>query len=523
MASSPSKECGICNNAFDEGEHCPRILTCFHCLCTECINQLIETEEVTVTVTCPFCRRIMEATSVHSFGVNTCLLELLKYVAELETTRKSYSWEAANFEGCLEGFREGVNEINLTYCQTAKSQLESAIQGNCDLRNRILEAKRKIKDDMLTKMKQMERNYERHLVQLEEQNEILRRQLNMLFEKERLLKQADEKLQEASDFAMAGPIMDQTEEITGGLRTFVNDLKDVSSWDETCRLSIQKVLHKTNQKISLIEEILTAEDDEDQTDLLDDVNALVFVEDVPRATDARGLLVISSPERQLAREGKVYAVQEKDGRRIYAKITLSEEGKVCLHCLRQDLGPPPNALTISYADVTSLLDMSVRVAFLELAAEDGTLGKLFIRLSPETKFAQHFAALCTGEMGPSYADTRVLEVMRKDSHGGERVLFGDYENNDGSGGKALVPGLGWGEWMKDTHIYPAVAGAVGGVLGTEDNTAQFVILTKDCPGQNLGGCFGTVEEGLRVLTEIVSQYPNIRDVSIQDCGILLNP
>ncbi|XP_066941275.1 E3 ubiquitin-protein ligase TRIM23-like [Macrobrachium rosenbergii] len=518
MASSPSKECGICNNAFDDGEHCPRILSCFHCLCSECIDQLIESEGVT----CPFCRRRMEATSVQSFSVNTCLLELLKYVAELETTRKSHSWETANFEGCLEGFREGVSKINLTHCQTAKSQLKSSIQGNCDLRNGILEAKRKIKDDVLTKMKQMERNYERQLVHLEEQNDILRRQLNMLFEKERLLKHADEKLQEASDFAMAGPIMDQTEEITGELKTIVNDLKDILSWDEICRLSIQKVLQNTNEKIGLIEEILTSQDDEDQTGLLADVNALVADEDVPKTIDARGLLVISSPERQLAREGKVYAVQEREGRRIYAKITLSEEGKVCLHCLRQELGPPPSALTISYDDVTSLLDTSVRVAFLELAAEDRTLGKLFIRLSPETKFAQHFAALCTGEMGPSYADTRVLEVMRKDSHGSERVLFGDYENNDGSGGKALVPGLGWGEWMKETHIYPAVAGAVGSVLGTEDNAAQFVILTKDCPGQNLGGCFGTVEEGLHFLTEIVSQYSNIRDVNIQDCGVLLD-
>ncbi|XP_068223839.1 E3 ubiquitin-protein ligase TRIM21-like [Palaemon carinicauda] len=520
MASSTSKECGICNNDFNDEDRCPRILSCFHCLCSECINQLIKSGGVT----CPFCRCRTEGTSVQNFAINTCLLDLLKYVAERETPNQTPPRETS-FGSCLRNFREGVSQANLVRCQTTKSQLQNSIQGNSDLRKGILEAKKKIKDDMLIKMKQQEKSYELQLVHLEEQNEILRRQLNMISEKERLLRYTDEKLQEANDFTIAGPIMDQTEEITQEIMTIVNDLKDVLSVDEKSRLCIRKVLEKTNQKISLIEEILISDDDEDVTGLVARIDAPEVEEveeDAPQTINAHGLLVTGSPERHLAREGKLCAVQEREGRTSYGKITLTDDGKVCLHRLRQDLGPPANALTISYDDVASLTDMSVNVAFLELAAEERTIKRLYIRLSPFTKFGQHFVALCTGEMGPSYANTIVLDVMRKDSPTGERVLFGDYENNDGSGGKALMPGLNWSEWVKGTYISPAVAGAVGSVLGTEENAAQFVILTKSCSGQNLGGCFGVVEEGLDHLNETVSLYSNIRDVYIKDCGVVVN-
>ncbi|XP_064084048.1 uncharacterized protein LOC135199839 [Macrobrachium nipponense] len=224
---------------------------------------------------------------------------------------------------------------------------------------------------------------------------------------------------------------------------------------------------------------------------------------------------------------RVFAVQENEqvngnGKRRYAKISLDQKQRVFLHALETTEHPPNDSYLLKHSDVMKLVDISHRLAFIELSFEDQKLGRLLISLAPDTNFARQFSLLCTGELGPSYARTNILKVMYQ-GEWTESVFFGDYESNDGEGGKALVAGPNWA--TEHTHkIYkrPWKAGVVGGWGWEEERACQFAIHTRNCDGFELPGCFGVVEDGLGILTEALSQQKDITEVCISDCGIILS-
>ncbi|XP_068217757.1 peptidyl-prolyl cis-trans isomerase-like isoform X2 [Palaemon carinicauda] len=231
---------------------------------------------------------------------------------------------------------------------------------------------------------------------------------------------------------------------------------------------------------------------------------------------ARDLLEIGGPLKQQIERGSVYCVHQVASEPKYGRVSLSN-GKLCIHRM-EDCQIPDDACIVNYEEARTLVDPSSRQTFLELGTNGATLGRLIIRLSPDTKGAEQFALICAGEKGVSYANTKLFQVHHRGKIY-EYVGGGDYEYNNGDGGKALVAGLELGP----EYERPWVAGTVRGFWGLGSSvSAQFFISTHDHPAGVCSPAFGIVEEGLEILTNAVQCSTDITEVYVQDCGIILN-
>ncbi|XP_064084780.1 uncharacterized protein LOC135200247 [Macrobrachium nipponense] len=246
---------------------------------------------------------------------------------------------------------------------------------------------------------------------------------------------------------------------------------------------------------------------------------------------------LRQPLLQEIRKGRVFATLEEPERLVSSKQTLGnstsenvqflaklkfdECGRLCLHHLAETRPPPPHHHFIQFSELMQLVNTSSRLAFIELGARGRTLGRLWIRLFPNTIKGQQFALLCTGERGPCYAGTKVFAVANKGHNMEESVCFGDYEWNSGSGGKAVLDDIDWEqEVVKAIYDRTWEAGIVS-CSEPEHRAAQFAITTRDwCETECIGG-FGKVESGLSVLTDAIAEFADIRECFIQDCGIAL--
>ncbi|XP_064079915.1 uncharacterized protein LOC135196971 [Macrobrachium nipponense] len=236
----------------------------------------------------------------------------------------------------------------------------------------------------------------------------------------------------------------------------------------------------------------------------------------------RYLKQMRKPVQSSLQKGRIHAVQAQQGRKRYAQITIKGDNEFCLHHLR-DEAPSYEFHTVDYDELMEEINTAAGLTFLELGIGQDCLGRLLIRLSlPSTNKAHHFYLLCTGEKGPSYANTNCLKVWNKGDDKTEFAVFGDYEENDGSGGKAIIPGVDWEEEnQKDEHMMPWVEGLVGG-KSTEATAAMFGIFLRDNPGSELPGCFGKVEKGLEVLTDALDKNPDVGKCRIVDCGVVFS-
>lgn len=168
------------------------------------------------------------------------------------------------------------------------------------------------------------------------------------------------------------------------------------------------------------------------------------------------------------------------------------------------------------------LDPVYTHAFLDLGWSGLTIGRVIIRLCSDTPRGKQFVLLCTGQLGPSYLNTRLFRVEDKGRFG-ERVFGGDYESNDGRGGASLLHPMGTGYEQ---------AGSEGDVWSwTQEShrSAQFAISTKDFSVNGsarlicLTGypcVFGKVVKGLEVVKAAIN-HNSITEVSVVDCGVVL--
>lgn len=212
--------------------------------------------------------------------------------------------------------------------------------------------------------------------------------------------------------------------------------------------------------------------------------------------------------------GEVYAVQEHQGSLRSAKITI-RQGMIYLHHL-QPCPPPAHAYTLPHNKVIGLLDPSSTLAFLDLAWPGMPSQRLHIRMGANNLWSTQFVLLCTGEWGPTYVNTKILEVERKDKPG-ECLVGGDYENNNGSGGSSIMS-----ELERDGHSWlPDTTGAVVARWGNDNHRgAQFGIRTRDYTVLTVPTAIGFVESGLDILKAAVS-LPDISSVTIVDCGVVI--
>ena len=168
------------------------------------------------------------------------------------------------------------------------------------------------------------------------------------------------------------------------------------------------------------------------------------------------------------------------------------------------------------------MQKSSRRAFLDLGVDGTHLGRIVIKVIDEGNYALNFLHMCAGDMGPSYADSRVSRVGLKGKEG-EFMELGRYALEEGTSWKPVMTGVDWNR-ERGREVYEMTEWNAGKVFGwfSADYASMFEIVTRDDPSWRVRGCFGMVEEGLDVLRDAIHRYPDIRMIRITACGLIFS-
>ncbi|XP_068223201.1 uncharacterized protein [Palaemon carinicauda] len=332
-----------------------------------------------------------------------------------------------------------------------------------------------------------------------------------------------DRMEEASCFSQVDPIMQETEGMVSTTNDIVEDIETFLAKKKKRCDAIEEGTKKVADKLTGMKGILTSGARELRVkyhDFLMELVATAIEENVPKYLSITYLKKMRKPVWNVLQKGRVFAVKLHQGKKKYAQITVEGDNQFCLHHLGH-VPPTDEFHVVDYDGLMKSINTPPELTFLELGIGSNYLGRLLIRLSPaDTNKARQFSLMCTGEMGPTYANTKCLGV-RNTGDDREVAVFGDYENNNGSGGKTIIPHVNWEEDKKEEYKKPWVAGQLGSIASKATATI-FGICLRDNPVMRLFGCYGKVEEGLEVLRDAIVTYPNMKKCRIMDCGIVFS-
>lgn len=144
-------------------------------------------------------------------------------------------------------------------------------------------------------------------------------------------------------------------------------------------------------------------------------------------------------------------------------------------------------------------------------------GRVYLRMYGDTPRGQQFLLLCSGEKGHSYCKTRFFDADRVGEKG-EIIRGGDYDNNDGTGGAAVVEGVTSGGRL---YHKEAVAGLLVGAHASQvERLGVFGIILTAWPNNKTDTGFGVVTCGLGTLRS-ASRHKPISDVVVENCGLVI--
>ncbi|KAK7080165.1 hypothetical protein SK128_005286 [Halocaridina rubra] len=512
-------ECGVCHELFDEAARCPRILECFHYLCTNCIQQMIQNEKYF----CPYCRRAFTANTAADVKINTGMLELVKYIAKtsLQDQPAKPQESPLRDKNIVCDFKRDSTDVCsklLLECIEAQDLLETWLA----TANKVKELSKKQNDminmEILPKVSDIVSANTKEIRELDNVTNKFQAMVKEVKSKHAQLVDVKGKLDSSNTIKEAAAVVLKAEES--------NEEADklLATFDEEAFVS-EELLGCTRKKFELQEGIIstlldvldTASSPELQSNNAKGIVSSALFGDVEVTITMEDFVSLSAQLERLVKNEKIFVIQKQLWKRRAAKLSICN-GKLLLHHLQEGTRHL-NVLKVEYEHLECLINNESTLVFLELAAHGLNLGKIYIRLSSNSHRAKFFTMLCTGELGYSYASTKLLEVGFR-ANEWEYVKAGDYELNNGSGGKLLLTNPST-ETLTQT---PWSAGVVEAVWGRgNDIAAQFIIRTRSNPGYVCSVAFGIVEEGLDILRTAIRCYENINDVIIKDCGVVLSP
>ncbi|XP_045601458.1 uncharacterized protein [Procambarus clarkii] len=495
--------CCVCQERYDEGRP-PRNLGCGHSVCTQCVQEIINRNRK-----CPECRRPFYATMAVALPINYPLLRLSRTLAALSlqqgaqagpSTSSSQSASVTDAGECgahVSRMGERCMTCNVWVCKECLV-MDHVVppDGNCHILpvSLALEEMKKthmenistmyltlqgLKNEVANQISQLENNKSLHDDTLSSLREILQGELDVIQEVEAKKKEATDKMSEVD--------------------CWVESLKE----SEACIVQAATVRELASAKLAARVCLANVNDHIQQ----ERERQAIFNRTMPQfgPQNLRGVL-------QMAK--RMYVVQESEGERRWARVSV-HDCLLHLHVL-QHQPPPPPALIFSYWSVRSLVPQDSPSAFLDLGWGGHTHGRVYLRMLGDTARAQQFLYLCSGEKGPSYFKTRLFDVDRVGEKG-EIIRGGDYENNNGTGGAAIVEGVFSGE----VYLREAVAGLL---VGAHERQTQrlgvFGIILSAWPHKKTDTGFGQVTSGLGTLRSAARHKP-ITDVTVENCGLVI--
>ncbi|KAK7075058.1 hypothetical protein SK128_006951 [Halocaridina rubra] len=199
----------------------------------------------------------------------------------------------------------------------------------------------------------------------------------------------------------------------------------------------------------------------------------------------------------------------------WAPLELRVKDRLHLYSLR-DGTPPEDGISLPYELVRSLVPDESPLVFMDVGWGGEMKSVVYIRMFGKTLRCRQTVLLFSGETGPSYRNTCFYQSSLVYNNC-MLLSGGDYENNDGTGGRAIIEGItSGGEY---THTVKAGL-FVSWPYYEVWRLGSFEIYLYDAPPNEDFSAHGLVEEGLDILREIANMTP-VSSTSIMECGLVI--
>ncbi len=237
--------CGVCFEEYDEKNHIPKILNCFHSICHPCLQAIID-QNLPNRFPCPVCRHLHNAESrgAVDFQQNKYILTCIKMKSsKLEDIVPEMTYPHCtehDAEMTLFCEKQTCNHLICPECQPAEHADHTVVkveekQQQCDLAldesiNFIGQKIRELHD----KETQLNQQYEVQLGKVEDARKIIMEYVNQAFDgqKQELLTHKEENVELISDHINEFEKKSQTAMIIKGDRYAVNRMDKRSSYTE---------------------------------------------------------------------------------------------------------------------------------------------------------------------------------------------------------------------------------------------------------------------------------------------------
>ncbi|XP_068205041.1 uncharacterized protein [Palaemon carinicauda] len=480
-----SQDCQVCLEGFDNEERRPRCLSCGHTLCTSCLTDILGQGQLL----CPFCRL------PHNGPVNAVEDVPINYTVVSLLEDPMFSLVTQRDQALLAELKREAGEMNTEHLVTL----------NCYL-TRLRDFQQKLGSQQMIHQKHLQAlqallgRHESLLGDMVSTSNQVAARIEEGEGKRTALEAVQEQMKSASSLFDVTKVHQDHDSRTLMVQEWVMQAQEVLGSEALSRAKEVEIV--TGSALEAAVERNTAgaaANFSPRKGKFTDFNDIPkFLAEILKAASLVG--------------SDVWAVYTQEGRSRCAKVT-PHEGYLLLHALHEGT-PPVYTHKVDYLDVRTMVDRAHMRTFLEFSWDGQVQGKVIIKLGNLAPRSRQFFYLCSGERGPSYANTRLFEVENR-GRPGEQIWGGDYEMGDGTGGAAL-PGLTMGE----LSAHSVTAGLVAGFCYANDRQpAHFTIYNNDNPVAYEECPIGLVENGLEVACK-AAKLPNIQDVVISDCGIV---
>ncbi|KAK4301851.1 hypothetical protein Pmani_026026 [Petrolisthes manimaculis] len=219
-------------------------------------------------------------------------------------------------------------------------------------------------------------------------------------------------------------------------------------------------------------------------------------------------------------QSQLYVFEDLPTGKILSEVKV-EGGRIHIKSLMPIKTIQEGSRMIPLRCVTSCMNRSSTLTFLDLSWGGSKRGRVYVRLTGDTVRGRQFVRLCTGETNSCFRGTHFHRIWWKNMPG-EHIWAGDYENGDGSGGQTVSNTQGRQTPTLIGRLSPITEGLVAGRYEKDNISSIFRIYTKGDKDKNVmeEAAFGQVEFGLDIIKEATT-LKDITDVNIEECGIVL--